>query len=81
MTLELLDKANAYVKRIDRLKKVHDIIRNTVVGMDSSLVRMTDFDICGPGNFKENINQGELIFLLEAYGNEIKRLEGELEEL
>ena len=80
MTKEQLDKANALVKRIEHLRKILDEFRSVANRMDSSLIRMTDFYIIGgtklSGNdFRENINQGELMFLVEAFENEIQRLE------
>jgi hypothetical protein len=52
--------------------------------MDESLVRMTGFYIVNNDNgfgFNENINQGELMFLIEAFEGEINRLEREFERI
>lgn len=81
MTREQLDRANALAKRIERLQYVLNTFRVEAANLDESLPRMTSFNIVcdrSGSNFHENINQGELLFLIEAYENEITRLEEEL---
>lgn len=78
MTKKQLDDANALVNRIERLRKVLNVFMSKAATMDESLVRMTEFDIVSDHGMRENINQGELLFLVEAYTNEIARLEEEL---
>ena len=84
MTKQQLDDANAIVKRIEHLRKILDRFLLEAQGMDESLCRMTGFFIESNSNgfgFKENINQGELLFLIEAFNNEIIRLEAELAKI
>lgn len=81
MTKEQLDTANNLVERIKRLQKILDMFRTEASGMDESLVRMTGVYIINDRmkiDFSQNINQGELLFLIEAFTNEIARLEQEL---
>lgn len=84
MTREQLDKANDFAKRIDRLQRVLNGFRAAAVNMDVSLQRMTSFsivdDTCG-SKLHENINQGELLFLIDAYEQEIQRLEVEISNI
>ena len=84
MTKQQLDDANATVKRIEHLRKILDRFLLEAQGMDESLCRMTRFFIESHSSgfsFKENINQGELLFLIEAFNNEIIRLEAELAKI
>ena len=84
MTREQLEYAKALDERIKRLKRVHDLFVSYASSFDESLTRMTSFYIVKERNgndFSENINQGEILFLIEAYGREIERLEQELARL
>lgn len=86
MTKETLDKANALNNRIYSLKQVLEEFKSAAAKMDSSLTRMTRFNIDGTcslsrNDFHHNIDQGELLFLIAAYEKEIARLERELEFL
>lgn len=84
MTRQQLEEANALDERIKRLKKIRDRFVADASSFDESLRRMTGFYIVDDHNgrhFSENINQGEIMFLIEAYGREIERLEQELAKL
>ena len=78
MTKNQLDDANALVMRINRLKEVLEKFKIVASNMDESLIRMTGFNIESHSlDFRTNINQGELLFLIEAFEKEINRLEME----
>ena len=84
MTRERLDRGNAYVKRIERLKNVLDVFEDCIINMDDSLTRRTEFHIFSDkssSDFRHNIDQSELMFLTEAIKSEIAILERELERL
>lgn len=84
MTREKLEDAKALDKRINRLKKIHHMFVEYAHTMDETLIRPTRFYIVKEvslGSISENINQGEIMFLIEAYGREIERLEQELAKL
>lgn len=85
MTKEQLENANATVSRIERLKKVLDVFKEKAIGMDASLVRQTSFAITRDTSLgKETlltINQGELLFLVEAFEKEIAKLENEFRRI
>ena len=88
MTREKIDAANGLVQRINRLQTTLDAFKSRAEDMDSSLVRLTGFyiwndttDFGTKDRFSTNINQGELLFLIEAFEKEIERLEQELAAL
>lgn len=85
MTKEQLENANATMDRIKRLQKVLDVFKEKAIGMDDSLCRMTGFTISRDTSLgKEsllNVNQGELLFLVEAFEREIKQLESEFRRI
>ena len=85
MTREQLENGNATRKQIERLQKVLERLKNTAASMDESLVRMTSFEIVHNGDLGRhsllNINQGELLFLIEAFEKEIAKLESEFRRI
>lgn len=81
MTKEQLENGNATIERIKRLQTVLEHLKNTAASMDESLVRMTRFDIYMSGKPLTNVNQGEVLFLIEAFEREIDKLNSEFRRI
>lgn len=78
MTKQQLDDANALVSRIKRLENLRDHFSTDAVNFDESLVRPTHWTISSDkGFFKEDLNQSEVLFLIEALTKEIDMLKME----